>query len=141
MQVIGFNFTKISSERKKALEGKIEISSNMNIKDISPDKIPMIKDKEVLKFDFEFIITYKPDLAEIKFEGFILVLVDREKQKDIIKKWKNKKLDDDVRIPLFNTILTKCNLRALQLEEELQLPSHVPMPKIQPQNNNKAYVQ
>ncbi len=141
MQLIGFNFTKISSERKKAPEGKLEIKSNININSIASEKIEMIKDKDVLKFSFEFKIDYTPEIASLLFEGFILSIVEKDKMKDILKKWKSKKISDEVRLPLFNTILTKCNLKALQLEEELGLPTHVPMPRLQPQANNQGYVQ
>jgi len=141
MQVIGFNFEKISAERKKAPEGKIEIKSNIDVKDIKEDKIELIKDKEVLKFTFEFTVEYSPGIAEIKFQGSILAIVEKEKIKDILKKWKTKKLADEIRLPLFNLIMTKCNLKSLQLEEELGLPTHVPMPRLSPQQNNQGYVQ
>jgi len=140
MQVIGFNFEKISAERKKAPEGKIEIKSNINIKSISPEKIELIKDKDVLKFSFEFTIDFSPNIAELKFEGSVLAIIEKEKVKDILKKWKTKKIIEEVRLPLFNLILTKSNLKALQFEEELNLPTHVPLPRIQPQQNNQGYV-
>lgn len=141
MQIIGFNFTKISSERKKVPEGKLEIKSNIDIKSVALEKIEMIKDKDVLKFNFEFTVDYHPNIASLVFEGAILIMAEKEKAKDILKKWKSKKIADEIRLPLFNTILTKCNLKALQLEEELSLPTHVPMPKLAPPQNNQGYVQ
>lgn len=140
MRVIGFNFEKISAERKKIPEGKIEIKSNINVKSISQEKLELLKDKDVLKFSFEFTIDYSPDMAKLSFEGFALVILEKDKVKEILKKWKTKKLADDVRLPLFNLIMTKCNLKALQFEEELGLPTHVPMPKIAPPQNNQGYV-
>jgi len=142
MQVIGFNFEKISAEKKKGVEGKIQISSNIQIKSIKKENISIVKDKPTLKIDFEFKIDYKPNLAEINLQGVVLVTVEKDESKAILKKWKNKKIDEDVRIPLFNIILTKSNLRALQLEEELNLPTHIPLPRIRPQsdqNPNKTY--
>ena len=79
MQVIGFNFEKISAERKKAPAGKLEIKSNINLKSITEEKISMIKDKDVLKFSFEFTIDYHPGIAELKFDGFVLTMVEKEK--------------------------------------------------------------
>ncbi|MBU3912606.1 MAG: hypothetical protein KKB21_00860 [Nanoarchaeota archaeon] len=140
MQIIGFNFTKISSERKKNPSGKMEIKSNINLKNISQEKVDLIKDKDVLKFEFEFKIDYSPDIAIILFEGSILAIVDKETQKDVLKKWKTKKISDEVRLPLFNTILAKCNLKSLQLEDEFNLPMHVPMPRLSPPQE-KGYVQ
>lgn len=141
MQIIGFNFEKISAEREipKEVKDKLEINSNINIKDIIQEKVEIVKDKLPLKFSFEFLITYNPQVAKILFQGFAILLFDKEKAKEILKKWKNKKIEDDIRIPLFNFILTKCNIRALQLEEELNLPLHIPLPKIQANQNNKSY--
>jgi hypothetical protein len=141
MQVIGFNFEKILAEKKKQPEGKIEIKSNINLKSIAQEKIDLIKDKEVLKFSFEFYVDYTPDIAKITFEGFILAILEKNQIKETLKRWKTKKISDEIRIPLFNLILAKCNLKSLQFEEEFNLPTHVPMPQIQPQKNNQGYVQ
>lgn len=140
MQVIGFNFEKISAERKKMPEGKVEVKSNINIKSIVPDKIELIKDKDVLKFSFEFTIDYSPEIAKINFDGSVLIITEKDKTKDILKKWKTKKITDEIRVPLYNIILTKSNLKALQLEEELSLPTHVPMPRLAPPQNKQGYV-
>jgi len=143
MQVIGFNFEKISAERKeqeKKPEEKIEINSNISVKDITQEKIGIVKDKPVLKITFEFLVNYKPNVADIILRGNILTLVEKDEAKSITKKWKDKKISDDVRIPLFNIILTRCNLKALDLEEQLNLPTHIPLPRIKPQQQgNKSY--
>ena len=141
MQVIGFNFEKISAEKKlpKPKDKTINVNSNINIKNISPDQLEVIKDKSVLKFDFEFEVDYKPEFANILFKGNVLTLTEKEEAKNVLKKWKSKKIPEEIRLPLFNLILTKCNLRALQLEEELNLPTHVPLPKIKQEPENKSY--
>ena len=143
MQVIGFNFKKISCERKKdKIEGKLEIKSNINIEEIEKEKIELIKEEQVLRFEFSFKVDYSPDFAELEFKGNVLIILDDEQCKKVIKSWKDKKIPDDIRIPLFNLILTKCNLRSLQLEEELGLPTHVPLPRLQAQEsqqNNANY--
>jgi hypothetical protein len=86
----------------------------------------------------------KNDLLECA-EAILNFLINCEEEiselKDILKKWKGKKLADETRIPLFNTILTKCNLKSLQLEEEFGLPTHIPMPRVQPPQEDKSYVQ
>jgi len=35
-----------------------------------------------------------------------------------------------MRVPLFNFIMNKCNIKALYLEDEMGLPLHIPLPKI-----------
>ena len=139
MQVIGFNFKKIQAEKKNLSKDKLTIDSNVNIQNISEEKIEAVKDKPVLKFDFNFTVNYKPDVAEIKLQGMVLLMVEKDQSKMIFKKWKNKEVLEEIRVPLFNLILTKCNLKAMMLEEELSLPTHIPLPRIKPQQNNTNY--
>jgi len=141
MQVIGFGFEKINAERKnlKQVPQNISINSNISVKSITQEQVDIVKDKPVLKIDFEFTVDYKPDFAQLIFRGFVVVATEKELAKEVLRRWKNKKLPDEVRLPLFNLILTKCNLKALQLEEELSLPTHIPMPRIKPEENNQNY--
>ena len=44
--------------------------------------------------------------------------------------WKDKKMPDDFRNTLFNLILRKASLKALQLEEEMNLPIHMQLPTL-----------
>ncbi len=138
MQVIGFNFEKINAEKKSKIKGKISINSNINIKSITQEKIIMVKDKPVLKFNFSFKVDYKPNIAEINLDGFTMILMEKDEAKNTLKKWKKKEIPNEIRIPLFNLILAKSNLRALQLEEELSLPTHIPLPKIKPQQEDES---
>ena len=145
MQVVGFSFEKISAERKKVTDKRLEVNSNINIKEITQEKLEVVKDKPVLKISFEFKVTYKPDIADISLQGSIILLVEKDEAKSILKSWKTKKLLEEIRLPVFNIILTKSNLRALQLEEELNLPLHLPFPKLKKETldnknpNNRTY--
>ncbi len=132
MQIIGFNLTKYSGERKNPPKGKININYNLEIVNVSKEKVDIVSDKDVFKFDFKYTINYKPDFAIIEFEGNILSIVEKDNVKELQKSWKKKKVPDEIRLGLFNLIMTKCNIKALQLEEELGIPSHVPLPKIAP---------
>lgn len=136
MKIIGFNFDKIKIERKNKPEGKLQINSNINIKDITQEKVELIKEQIPIKFDFEFLIKYNPDVAEVLFTGAVIVLLEKEQSKEILKKWKTKKIADEIRVPLFNFLLTKCSIRALQLEEEFDLPLHIPLPQVRAQEEN-----
>jgi len=129
MRIIGFNFKKISAERKKNLKGKLEIKSNINIENIEKEKVDIAG--EVLKFYFINTIKYEPGLAEIVFKGSILAMPEKSEDiKKILKEWKKKKIDENIQLFIFNFIMSKCNLKALQLEEEFALPPHVRMPKL-----------
>jgi hypothetical protein len=129
MVVIGFNLTKVLVERKKTITGKVSIRTNIDIKEINKEKLEMIKDKEVLSFDFQFIIDYDPEVAKLIFEGNILVALASKEAKEILNKWKKKELPEDVRLNIFNTILSRCSIEALSMEEKMGLPTHFPLPK------------
>src|SRR3989339_158645 len=67
----------------------------------------------------------------LEFEGNILIETDVESMKDIIRKWGTKKISEDFKIVLFNIILRKCNIKSLQLEDEMNLPLHINLPSVQ----------
>lgn len=131
MQIIGFNLIKISAERKEKQQGKLEIKQNINIDDISEDKINISKE-EVIKITFSFNVDYSPDFAKLEIKGQTVLLPGKDEAKEIFKEWKKKQIPEHFRIPLFNFIMGKCNIKALELEDELNLPLHLPMPRLSP---------
>jgi hypothetical protein len=137
MKIIGFHINKISAERKSPIKGKLEVKSNIDIKDIVKEEVN-ISNKPGLKFDFEFIINYEPKVAEVTITGSVLAIDDKDESKEILKEWKKKKFTHEVKLHLFNFILDKCNLKAMQLEDELSLPTHIPLPKIRPQQDQQG---
>jgi hypothetical protein len=138
MKIIGFIINKILVEKNNSGKGKLEIKSSLDIEDIEKEEI-LISDKPSLKFNFVYGINYSPEIAKIEIKGSILVLDEKDESKEIIKNWKKHKILDEIRAPIFNAILDKCNIRALGLEEELGLPFHIPFPRIQikPSNNSE----
>jgi hypothetical protein len=135
MRIIGFNLMKISIERKDQIEKQLKISQNIDIKDITKEKFP-ISDEEALKINFNFVIDYGGDFAKIEFKGNVIILPEKDESKKILKSWKDKKFTEEFRVPLFNFIMAKCNIKALNLEDELSLPPHIQMPRISPKSNN-----
>jgi len=136
MKIIGFSISKISALRKNPIKGKLEINSNIDLKDIKTEEINISSDPS-LKFDFEFKVDYSPKFAEVEIEGSIVAIDDKGESKEILKEWKKKNLKAELKIPLFNFIMDKCNLKALQLEEELHLPIHINLPKITTQKQEE----
>ena len=130
MAIVGFNLLKMSVERKEAIEGEIKVNSNADISDIKKEKVELVKGKETLRISFEFSIVYEPDFAKIEFEGFVLLVEDKNKADSLIKDWKKKKIDTAIKEQVFNLILRKCNIKAFSLEEDLNLPTHFPLPRL-----------
>ena len=84
MQIIGFNLTKISIEKKEKIQEKLEIKQNINIDDVSKDKINISKE-EILKITFTFNVDYSPDFAKLEFQGLLILLPEKEEFKKITK--------------------------------------------------------
>ncbi len=129
MRIIGFTLTKISVERKEQIQNQLKINQNIDIKNLQKEKIP-ISDNEALKIYFKFSIDYSDDAAKLEFEGSVLTLPDKEELKIIINSWKNRQIPENIRAGLFNFIMSKCNIKALSLEDDMALPFHLPMPRI-----------
>jgi hypothetical protein len=61
-----------------------------------------------------------------------LFLSDEKGAKSIIDEWKkNKKLPQNVMGTVLNTVLTRCNVQALIISRDVNLPPSVPLPKVE----------
>lgn len=129
MKIIGLTLKKILVEQKEAIKGKLEIKAGLSISDIQKEELSL-SDKSTLKIDFTYSVDYSPNVALVEIKGSIITIDEKDESKSILADWKDKKIVDSVRIPLFNFIMSKCNIKALQLEDELGLPLHIPMPKL-----------
>lgn len=133
MRVISFGLTKQFAEKLSEPTENFNVNNGINIKDIQKVKVDFLKDEEALNFSFEFRISYDKDIAKISFNGNILVALDKKSGADIIKKWEDKKIPDLVRIPLFNFIMARCTVKALQFEDDFNLPKHIQIPQFRGQ--------
>lgn len=137
MKVIGFNLTRMHAEKLVDRLSQKPVTS-IEFTDLQKDKAELLKEGEVMKLTFQYIVTYgdsekkKSVEGEVNFEGNIVLSVTEEESKDISKEWKKKKLPSVINLILFNLILKKCTPKAVFLEDETGLPAHIPMPRIQP---------
>ena len=132
MRIIGFNFTKINAAKlKDSSTAKVDIKSNIHISSIEKAESDLLKDETVISIDFEYTIDYNPDFAKLSFEGKILVVTDETNGKEILDLWSSEKgINPKIRPLVFNSIFTRSNIRALDLEQEINLPPHIPLPRI-----------
>lgn len=135
MNILGFHFTQISAERSEVIKKLEKISTNIDFKNIEKDKIELIKESNILKVFFEFKIDYEPKQATIILKGLLPISVTKEEAEVVLKDWKKKGLKEEFKVPIFNFILDKCSVKALQMEEELNLPKHIKLPILKPKNN------
>jgi hypothetical protein len=132
MPIAGFNFEKIQAERSKDIKGKVNIKQDLTIKKVIEEKVPLSKSGEAIKFYFEFKINYEEKIGSIILTGNVLYFDEPKKIKEIISSWnKNKKVPPEITTPVLNTVLFKCNIKALELSQDVNLPPHIPLPKLQ----------
>lgn len=139
MRLIGFNFTKINAEKLSENSTGLKINTGIDISDIREVKSTFFKTKEeMIAVSFEYNITYEPSFAKLSFSGNVLLGIEPKKAKEIIKMWKEEKVPEDFRLVVFNIILKKSSLRALQLGEEMNLPPHFPLPSLKFNKEEKS---
>lgn len=137
-QVIGFNLSKVTAERTSRYKaGSTMLNINIEFTGVDEDSVSLLKDSSVARVTFQFSLKYaeseeKKDqpTAELLFGGVLLITLEKDELKDLLKSWKKKAIPDAMRRPLMNLILTRCAARALTLQEDLGLPSHIPIPQI-----------
>jgi len=132
MGIIGFNFSKINVEKLKAVSGKVNISNNVALKDVETMKLPDAVNKQSgLRFIFNFVSKYEPGVGHIELQGEVLYFEKSDKIKQILNDWKkSKKVEGKVMESVMNTILAKCNIQALILSRDINLPPPVQLPKV-----------
>ena len=129
MRAIGFNFKKIKAESFEGKTEKINIKTNIDISEIKEVEKNILNTKEdILQVIFKYKVNYEPKFADIVVEGSTLISLEPKLYKEVLKQWKKKQMPEDFRLFLFNLILRKASLKALNLEDELNLPLHLPMP-------------
>ena len=139
MKLLGFNFTKISVEKISEKTENLKINSNIDISEIKEVRQSMLKSKEtIVSVNFSYELKYNPDYANISLAGNFLISLEPKTAKKVLKEWENKKMPEEFKVPLFNLILKKANIKALELEDELNLPLHMPMPKVGKQEQQKT---
>ncbi len=133
MAIVGFDFTKLLVERKGPIKGKVNIKNNVSITKVEKAMLSLGASKQAgLKYTFEFTAIYEPNLGKIQIEGEVLDLQSDEKDVDkAVEDWKkNKKVEQKLMTGLLNSVLSKCNIQALLLSKEINLPPPIPLPKV-----------
>ncbi len=131
MAVVGFNFNKICIERKKGQKAeKVGVNNNVQITDVSVTELSFGKsNQQCLTLSFEFTSKYEPPIGDIVMTGDVLQLLEDSKQaEEIAKQWKKSKtLPDSLSSDTISTVLVRCNVEALLLTRDVNLPPPMPM--------------
>lgn len=133
MSIIGFNFTKIIVEKKNAKStGKVQVSNNVSITSVEESGLKISSKEQIsLKYEFKFESKYDPELGSIVLEGNVITMDVKEQGEKIVEEWKkSKKINPSAMKSIMNTILAKANVQALILSRDVNLPSPIPLPKV-----------
>lgn len=131
MAIIGFSMQKINVERINSPKGKINIKNNVSIKNVQRSKFGFGDKREALAYSFEFTVDYEPKVGSIVISGEVINLADEKTAKDVLARWKKDKKVDPVELaPVLNAVLQRCNVQALVLARDINLPAPIPLPSV-----------
>ena len=139
MPIVGFGFDTINVEKKQAFDKDDKINNNIKILEIKETSLkPNDKDEMPgLLILFEFGLLYGK-AGSVSLKGHIIHYDPENKVDELLKTWKNgKKLPAQFSTQVFNFIMYKGNIRALQLEDEVGLPLHLKLPRFKIQTDKK----
>lgn len=137
MTIIGFNFTKLSAERKNAVRGKININRSCNPTDV--EEVDLGSNQKGVRYTFEFSCAYEPDIATMEFSGNLTEMRSEEESKKILEQWgKDKTLPLDTLERVMNAILNRCHIEALIIAKELNIPPPFNLPKVRVKDEEKS---
>lgn len=130
MPIISFAFNKIIVEKKKAIEAPLKVKTSIKIIDLKEEEL---KKDLLLKFSFEYRVDYETEQANLILGGDLLFAGPRNELEKIFKEWKKtKKFSPEISKDVLNNIFIRCNVKALFYEQEVNLPPHIVLPRLQP---------
>jgi len=132
MPVIGINFKTIEAKKHEEITGAVRVSSNLNIKNVKEQELPLLNTKSLL-IEFEYKTKYNSEknktIAEINITGNV-IFMEKDYEK-ILSTWKkDKTLPADVKFQVIRLASDKCSKKAVLLSDDLQFP---PPPLMIPQ--------
>jgi len=132
--IIGHKINKINVEVGEP-QGKVEIKCSTNLNNIDKKDFFVAGEKKPgLNFEFNFTAEYV-NAGKIEVNGAVFYTEDKKVIEKIEKQWKkDKKVDDELIIPVLNRAMTIGYTEAIILADRVRLPSPLKMPRITPKN-------
>ncbi len=129
MKIISLQLTKIHAERINELENP-DVNNNVQFTNVEKDNsLEILKEHNISKVAFSYTLVYKNKKskaekdAEVLMEGYFLLSLEKDEQKEFEKSWKEKKVPENHIETLFNSILRRCTSKAVPIQDELNIPS------------------
>lgn len=143
MKIISLQLTKILAERINDLDNP-DVNNNVQFTNVEKDSsLDILKEHNISKISFSYTLIYKNKKskaekdAEVVMEGYFLLSLTKDEEKEMEKSWKSKKIPENLIETLFNAILRRCTSKAVPIQDELNIPSpflRVPPVKVQGKN-------
>ena len=132
MAIVGFGFDKILVNKKET-KTQYKVQNNINVISLSESKLPVGKeDVPVIKITFDYLVDYE-EAGKVELSGYVMYLDVVQKIKEILEKWKkDEKMPTEFGASIYNFIINRVSVKALQLEEDIGFPLHISLPKIMP---------
>lgn len=143
MPIVGFNFDKILAEKKEPVTKDLKIKPDVTIEDVKIEEfvISSNKKEKLLKIVFDFSTEYLPKIGIIQINGHILYSGNPKEIEELSTNWKkNKNIKGDIFLQFINSILIKCNIKALSLSQEVNLPPPLRLPTMAKKVDPKDYI-
>ncbi len=130
MKVIGYTVKKVLGEKSKEFKPGGKMDTSIEFTDVRKEEAEFLKDSEALTFSFKFSVNYEegeskkaPLSGQVLIEGEVVISASKDESKEVIKAWKKKQLPEATKAHLYNFIFRRCTPRAIQLQDEVKLPS------------------
>jgi hypothetical protein len=139
--ITGFTIEKLNIEKtSEKITETVKVHNNLELIDVEQQPLPFKDKKAAIKFKFKYIVKYEPNIGNIDIRGSIIYIGDESDQ--IIKEFKKEKKlkNEKTGIQILNTISNKCNVRALELSQDLNLPPPFNLPRFTFQTKASDYI-
>ncbi|MCJ7478628.1 MAG: hypothetical protein MUP63_00425 [Candidatus Nanohaloarchaeota archaeon QJJ-7] len=128
--IVGFSITRMEAEKDEMKGGDTNVNYRSSLTEVEEATVSSIEE-DIARISFELGIEYQQDdeeVAEMQFEGRVLWQGDAG---EVIENWdENEDIEEDVAATVTNHVYRKCLTRAVGMADALELPSPVPMPRV-----------
>lgn len=120
----------MEAEKEGSPQGDVNVNYSSNLTDVEEASVSSLDDP-VARISFELDLTYTSNDAEVAEMGFEGNVLWQRNAEDVISSWEESgEIDQDVAASVTNHIYRKCLTRAVGMADALDLPSPVPMPRV-----------
>lgn len=129
MPIVAYYIDKVSANKNKPPEGRVDIKSGSKVVSVEKSKTGMINKYDSLAITYEFKTLYEPKLGELVFQGKVVYIGDHVEKG--LKMWeKEGKIPDEVEIEVKNFLFRKCLGLGITISENMNLPPPIFFPMV-----------